>query len=63
MVICNLCSKTASYNLKGLKPKFCKDHKTTEMIDLMHKKCDVVIQDLLIILKMKLHQDFVWSID
>ena len=33
------CNKRALYNLKGLKTKWCKAHKTVEMIDVIHKKC------------------------
>lgn len=33
--------KRASYNLKCLKPKFCKEYKTSEMIDVKHLKCEL----------------------
>ena len=41
MTICKHpeCNKRALYNLKGLKTKWCKAHKTVEMIDVLHKKC------------------------
>ena len=33
------CIKYASYNIINEKPKFCSEHKTTEMINVKHKKC------------------------
>ena len=30
---CRMCKRTASYNLKGNPPRFCSDHKTSEMIN------------------------------
>ncbi|AGE48721.1 hypothetical protein PBCVAP110A_164L [Paramecium bursaria Chlorella virus AP110A] len=33
------CKKRASYNTPGLKAKWCKEHKTPEMIDVNSKKC------------------------
>ena len=40
-IFCNHpeCKKNASYNVVGLKARWCKVHKTTEMIDVAHKKC------------------------
>ncbi|AGE50361.1 hypothetical protein PBCVCVR1_017R [Paramecium bursaria Chlorella virus CVR-1] len=41
MTICKHpeCKKNASYNVIGLKARWCKTHKTTDMIDVAHKKC------------------------
>ena len=36
---CGKCSKVASFNYEGLKPKFCVDHKLEGMIDIKNKKC------------------------
>jgi len=41
MTICKElgCLKQAIYNLIGLKPKYCKTHKTDDMIDVNNKRC------------------------
>ena len=38
---CNFidCNKSASFNISGLKPKFCSIHKTDEMINVKHGRC------------------------
>ena len=33
------CGKIPNFNFEGLKPKFCSECKTNEMIDLKHKNC------------------------
>ena len=33
------CEKQANYNVHGLKARWCKTHKTAEMINVMSKKC------------------------
>ena len=41
MTICKHpeCEKQANYNVNGLKARWCKTHKTAEMINVMSKKC------------------------
>jgi len=41
MTICKHpeCKKQALYNTKGFKARWCKVHKTSEMIDVVHNKC------------------------
>lgn len=41
MTICKhpACKKRASYNVVGLKARWCKVHKTSEMVDVANKKC------------------------
>jgi len=41
MTICkhSECKKKASYNVIGLKARWCKAHKTSDMMDVVHKKC------------------------
>jgi hypothetical protein len=41
MTICNNeeCSKKATFNVKGEKAKFCAEHKSELMIDVLNKKC------------------------
>lgn len=36
------CTKSALYNLTGLKPEFCKAHKTDDMVDVFSVRCDFV---------------------
>jgi len=36
------CTKSALYNLAGLKPEFCKAHKTDDMVDVFSVRCDYV---------------------
>lgn len=36
---CIHCNKSATYNLKGESPRYCRTHKTTEMIDTRQKCC------------------------
>ncbi|AGE53148.1 hypothetical protein PBCVFr5L_304L [Paramecium bursaria Chlorella virus Fr5L] len=40
-IICNHpeCKKQAFYNIQGLKARWCKTHKTSEMIDVKNKRC------------------------
>ena len=38
----NKCTKSALYNLAGLKPEFCKTHKTNDMVDVLSIRCDYV---------------------
>jgi len=42
MTICkhSVCKKHALYNIKGLKAKWCKEHKTADMINVADKRCD-----------------------
>jgi len=42
MTICKYleCKNTASYNTKGLKARWCKTHKTPEMVDVKNNKCE-----------------------
>jgi hypothetical protein len=41
MTICGneTCDKKATFNMPGLKAKFCAKHKTDEMVDVLNKKC------------------------
>jgi len=41
MTICKHpeCKKQAIYNVMGLKPRWCKVHKTPEMVNVNHKRC------------------------
>lgn len=38
---CILCSKTASYNYKGMPYQYCKNHKESDMVDVRNKKCEI----------------------
>jgi putative hemolysin len=37
---CSKCSKRASFNTKGLKARFCSDHKEVGMVNVVSKTCD-----------------------
>ena len=39
MTYCQDCKKQANYNIVGNKPKYCKTHKTIEMVDVIHPRC------------------------
>jgi hypothetical protein len=42
MTICvnEFCSKKATFNILGLKAKFCAEHKDPDMVDVLNKKCE-----------------------
>ncbi len=33
------CNKRSTFNLEGLRPRYCKDCKTDDMINVKDKKC------------------------
>jgi hypothetical protein len=35
----NKCIKSSTFNLPGLKAKYCGTHRTSKMVDVVHKKC------------------------
>lgn len=40
MPTCEKCTKRASFNILGLKGRFCAQHKTVGMVDVFNKKCN-----------------------
>ena len=36
------CTRQACYNIPGNKPKYCSSHKTQDMVDVIHKRCQYV---------------------
>jgi hypothetical protein len=46
MRYCKTCSekgikKSCSFNYEGLNPLYCSEHKTTEMINVINKRCEI----------------------
>jgi hypothetical protein len=42
MTICvnEICTKKATFNILGQKAKFCAEHKDSDMVDVLNKKCE-----------------------